>query len=70
MEIIMAFMGLGFTALGTMMIYFNSSMISEIKSLREEVRDIDRRLCRLEGAFASKECCILRHDHKDKDHVV
>jgi len=25
----------------------------------EKITDIDRRLCRLEGAFSSKECCIL-----------
>lgn len=27
----------------------------------EKITDIDRRLCRLEGAFSSKECCILHH---------
>jgi predicted nuclease with TOPRIM domain len=30
--------------------------------LDEKVTDIDRRLCRLEGAFSSKECCILKYD--------
>lgn len=31
--------------------------------LREEVRDIDRRLCRIEGAMTNKDCCMLKHDH-------
>jgi hypothetical protein len=33
--------------------------------LDEKITDIDRRLCRLEGAFSSKECCMLHHhDHR------
>ena len=66
MEMMMTFMGIGFAALGTIILYLSSVMMSEIKLLREEVRDIDRRLCRLEGAFSNKDCCILRHDHKEK----
>jgi hypothetical protein len=31
--------------------------------LEEKVTDIDRRLCRLEGAFASKDCCMIK-DHR------
>lgn len=27
--------------------------------------DVDRRLCRLEGAFASKDCCVI----KDERHI-
>lgn len=34
--------------------------------LEMKVEDIDRRLCRLEGAFSSKECCILYHEHAKK----
>ncbi len=30
--------------------------------LEEKVMDIDRRLCRLEGAFSSKDCCVLKND--------
>ncbi len=33
--------------------------------LEEKVTDIDRRLCRLEGAFASKDCCVI----KDQRHI-
>jgi len=28
----------------------------------EKLTDIDRRLCRLEGAFASKDCCMIKDD--------
>lgn len=28
----------------------------------EKLTDIDRRLCRMEGAFSSKDCCILKED--------
>ena len=34
-------------------------MWTKIEKLDEKITDIDRRLCRLEGAFTSKECCIL-----------
>lgn len=37
--------------------------------LDEKVTDIDRRLCRLEGAFASKDCCMIK-DHQRKSEVV
>ena len=30
-----------------------------LDKIDEKITDIDRRLCRLEGAFSSKECCIL-----------
>jgi hypothetical protein len=33
--------------------------------LEEKVTDIDRRLCRLEGAFSNKECCMI----KDERHL-
>lgn len=38
----------------------------EIQDVREEVKDIDRRLCRIEGAMASKECCMLKSDNNLK----
>ena len=34
--------------------------------LEEKVTDIDRRLCRLEGAFASKDCCMIKDDSQTK----
>jgi hypothetical protein len=35
-----------------------------IEKLSEDVRDMDRRLCRLEGAFSSKECCMIKDERK------
>jgi hypothetical protein len=29
-------------------------------ALDEKLTDVDRRLCRLEGAFASKDCCMIK----------
>lgn len=34
--------------------------------LEEKVTDIDRRLCRLEGAFSSKDCCMIKDDRNIK----
>ena len=34
--------------------------------MEEKMNDIDRRLCRLEGAFASKDCCMIKDDRKTK----
>jgi hypothetical protein len=33
-----------------------------IDKLDEKLTDVDRRLCRLEGAFASKDCCMIKDD--------
>jgi hypothetical protein len=32
----------------------------KIEKLDEKVTDIDRRVCRLEGAFNNKECCMIK----------
>lgn len=34
--------------------------------LEEKVTDVDRRLCRLEGAFASKDCCMIKDERQLK----
>lgn len=31
--------------------------------LEEKMNDIDRRLCRLEGAFSAKDCCMIKDNH-------
>ena len=38
----------------------------KIDKLDEKLTDIDRRICRLEGAFSTKECCMLKHHHEIK----
>jgi phenylalanyl-tRNA synthetase alpha subunit len=35
---------------------------ADIQQLREETIDVDRRLCRIEGSLASKDCCMLKED--------
>lgn len=35
---------------------------SRFDKLEEKITDMDRRLCRLEGAFSAKECCALKAD--------
>lgn len=34
--------------------------------ISDEVKDIDRRLCRIEGSMVSKECCMLSNDRQNK----
>lgn len=42
------------------------SMDKKIDNLSCEVKDIDRRLCRIEGAMSSKDCCVLKDENKLK----
>lgn len=37
-----------------------------IDKLDEKLTDVDRRLCRMEGAFTSKECCVLQQEQRLK----
>jgi hypothetical protein len=41
---------------------FKIDVIQKIDKLDEKVTDIDRRLCRLEGAFSSKDCCRIQDE--------
>jgi hypothetical protein len=38
-------------------------LTNQIKSLDEKLTDVDRRLCRLEGAFYRQECCVIKDHH-------
>lgn len=69
--------GLGFVGTWTMMGFafslLNKKIEGSVKSLAdrmdkfdEKLTDIDRRLCRIEGAMMNKECCILHHANKEK----
>lgn len=64
-DLVLWFMGAGFSVMFTMMLMMWSSINTRIDKLDEKVTDIDRRLCRLEGAFSSKECCMI----KDSSHM-
>ena len=59
-DLVLWFMGAGFSVMFTMMLMMWSSINSRIEKLDEKVTDIDRRLCRLEGAFSSKDCCMIK----------
>lgn len=62
-EILLWAIGGGFAGTWAMMFWFMTSIKSDIQDLRKDIQDMDRRLCRLEGAFAAKDFCVLRHTH-------
>lgn len=43
-----------------------AEMNSKLDKMQETITDIDRRLCRLEGAFASKDCCMIKDSSQVK----
>ncbi len=65
-DIILWIISAGFTIQFSIMYIIWTSLNSRFDKLDEKVTDIDRRLCRLEGAFSSKECCMLKSDHRHK----
>lgn len=38
----------------------------DLARIKEDIRDLDRRLCRIEGALSAKECCILKDEQRLK----
>lgn len=68
-DIVLWTIGGGFViVLGVLKVMWNEikDMRKEIQDIRKEIQDIDRRLCRLEGAFSSKEFCVLKNDNQHK----
>lgn len=66
-DILLWIVGIGFTFNFSLMLVIWGSLNAKIDrvenridKLDEKVTDIDRRLCRLEGAFASKDCCMIK----------
>ena len=55
------------TFLYTVMRNFKSDMNMKFDKMDEKLTDIDRRLCRLEGAFSARECCMLNNERNDKN---
>lgn len=37
-----------------------SVLENKVDRMQDSINDIDRRLCRLEGAFSSKDCCMIK----------
>ena len=43
--------------------YFLNKKIENIKTdLSKDIQELDKRLCRVEGALMNKECCLLKND--------
>lgn len=70
-------LGIGFSGLGSLMLYLNHSLShglnlrmdkldARMDRFEEKLTDVDRRLCRIEGAMMNKDCCMLKHEHKEK----
>jgi len=61
-DILLWIVGGGFSLnFGLMLLMWQS-----IGKLDEKLTDVDRRLCRMEGAFSMKECCRLSPDEIKK----
>lgn len=68
-EILLTVMLAGFGFQGALMfILWNSQkdIRNELSDLRKDVQDIDRRLCRIEGAMSAKDCCMLKEEKMKK----
>jgi hypothetical protein len=66
-------MGLGFTALGSLMLYLHSSTAKELKEINTELKSVnlrigalDSRISHLEGAILTKTGCVLNHETEKK----
>jgi hypothetical protein len=73
LELLTYTIGGGFAGTWMMMFYVAKTLKGDIASinaridkLEEKLTDIDRRVCRIEGSLMNKECCMLKHDHKEK----
>lgn len=70
-DIVLWVFGVGFTfTFGVVILLWNNMnqkmdrMDHKIDKLDEKLTDVDRRLCRLEGAFASKDCCMIKDERQ------
>lgn len=74
-DILLWIVGSGFgLTFGLLLVIWNSinqridnterSLSNRIDKLDEKVTDVDRRLCRLEGAFSSKDCCMIKDERQ------
>jgi hypothetical protein len=46
--------------------FMTKSFREDIKEIKIDIKDMDRRISHLEGAFTSKSCCILNHEQDKK----
>jgi hypothetical protein len=69
LDVILWVLGGGFVLLGAMWKHINGQfdkVDGRFDKLEEKVTDIDRRLCRLEGAFSAKECCAVKYNSESR----
>lgn len=60
LDLIMWMIGGGFSVgLGLLTIVW-SSLTTRIEKLDEKLTDVDRRVCRIEGALNNKDCCMIK----------
>jgi len=52
--------------MGAMFWFGYSRLGGRMDKMQETLTDVDRRLCRLEGSFQAKECCLLKSDSQHK----
>ena len=72
-DILLTVMVTGFVlVLSLMLIMWNTmnnrfeKVDARFDKIEEKILDIDRRMCRLEGAFASKDCCMIKESNQHK----
>lgn len=56
----------GYNRLCTKIDKAETGLGARMDKMQETLTDVDRRLCRLEGAFQSKDCCLLKSDSQHK----
>lgn len=66
LHVILWAMGGGFTLMFGLLLVIWNSVSRRMDKFDEKLTDIDRRLCRLEGAFSAKDCCVLNEGHRHR----
>jgi hypothetical protein len=67
LELIMGFDLHTIISVGILFWIMTKGIRNDIKSIKSDVQDLDRRLCRIEGAISSKDCCMLKDDKSNKN---
>ena len=51
-------------ATGVIIWFFYQRLDKKIEKLSDKIDDVDKRLCRLEGAFSAKDCCMIKDERR------
>lgn len=66
---LIAIIGFGISTMGvlyTFMRNFKTDVLCRMDKFDEKLLDIDRRLCRIEGAMSNKDCCMLKNENQGR----